>query len=250
MAHALNGGTRIHYQVLGEGPPLILQHGLTQSMEDWMECGYAEDLALSRQLILVDARGHGGSDRPRDEAAYALEQRVGDVLAVLDAVGVERADFWGYSMGGFIGFGMALRAPDRLARLVIGGSHPFARDPEINRCWLRAALPGGGALVRAIQAIGGPIPAGYRSRLAQADVEALIASVPAGAGMEDMLPGMTTPCLIYAGDADPLFEPARDGAARIPGSTFVALPGLGHLAAFIDSAVVLAVVKPFLERRQ
>jgi pimeloyl-ACP methyl ester carboxylesterase len=55
---------------------------------------------------------------------------VADVVAVIDAVGVERAYFWGYSMGGYIGFGMAKHAPQRINALVIGGQHPFARNQE------------------------------------------------------------------------------------------------------------------------
>ena len=79
-------------------------------------------------MILVDARGHGGSDKPHDEASYTLDQRVADVTAVLDAERIEKAHFWGYSMGGWVGFGMAKYAPHRVNALIIGGQHPFARD--------------------------------------------------------------------------------------------------------------------------
>ena len=67
-----------------------------------------------RQLILLDARGHGASDKPHDPAAYDLRLRVGDVTAVLDDLEIRRADYFGYSMGGWIGFGLAKHAPVRL----------------------------------------------------------------------------------------------------------------------------------------
>ena len=90
------------------------------------------------RLILVDARGHGQSDKPQDPSAYGLEKRVADVTSVVDAMGVAKAHFWGYSMGGWIGFGMAKYAPDRVDRLVIGGSHPYARDQSSVREFLQA----------------------------------------------------------------------------------------------------------------
>src|SRR5262249_18139552 len=106
-----NHGTRIYYQSEGTGPPLVLQHGFSQSIEDWYECGYVDALKHDYRLILVDARGHGSSDKPHDPAAYGLDKRAGDVVAVLDAIGISRAHFWGYSMGSWIGFGMAAFAP-------------------------------------------------------------------------------------------------------------------------------------------
>jgi pimeloyl-ACP methyl ester carboxylesterase len=107
MPYAENPGIRIHYEVCGAGPPLVLQHGFTQCLEDWLECGYVAALQSKYRSVLIDGRGHGQSDKPLDEAFYTLEQRVADVTTVLDVSGIERAHFWGYSMGGLIGFGMA-----------------------------------------------------------------------------------------------------------------------------------------------
>jgi alpha/beta hydrolase fold len=75
MPYTDNHGVRIHYQVEGSGPPLILQHGFTDSLETWYELGYVGALSRERQLILVDARGHGASDKPHHTAAYTNEAR-------------------------------------------------------------------------------------------------------------------------------------------------------------------------------
>src|SRR5438046_9019909 len=125
MPYANHQSTRIHYQVEGEGPPLVLQHGFTGNLKRWYSFGYVDALKADYQLILVDARGHGASDKPHDPAAYALPLRVGDVLAVLDALHLDKVDYWGYSMGGWIGFGMAKYAAKRVQSLVIGGAHPY-----------------------------------------------------------------------------------------------------------------------------
>jgi pimeloyl-ACP methyl ester carboxylesterase len=68
MAYADNNGVRIHYQVEGNGPPLVLQHGYSDSLESWYDFGYVEQLKSERQVILIDARGHGASDQPHNTA--------------------------------------------------------------------------------------------------------------------------------------------------------------------------------------
>ena len=119
MPYANNHSVRIHYQVEGEGPPLVLQHGFTSSLQNWYAYGYVAALRQDYQLILIDARGHGQSDKLYDPQAYALRHRVEDVLAVLDALQVDNAHYLGYSMGGRIGFGIANRLAEAGARVVI-----------------------------------------------------------------------------------------------------------------------------------
>ena len=62
--------------------------------------------------VLFDARGHGKSDKTHEPAAYELALMVGDMVAVLDALGIDQAHYWGYSMGGKIGLGLARHYPD------------------------------------------------------------------------------------------------------------------------------------------
>ena len=111
MPYAVNEGIRIHYKTEGEGPPLVLQHWSVATMENWYDFGYISALKNNYQLILLDARGHGGSDKPQVPEAYKLEKRVGDIVAVLDDLGIAKTHYFGYSMGGWIGFGMAQFAP-------------------------------------------------------------------------------------------------------------------------------------------
>ena len=128
MPFATNQGVRIHYRVEGEGPALVLQHGITWNMEGWARYGYVDALRPHYRLILVDARGHGGSDKPHEASAYELSLHVGDIVAVLDALDIPVAHFWGYSMGGWFGFGFAKYAPERARGLIIGGAHPYGRS--------------------------------------------------------------------------------------------------------------------------
>jgi pimeloyl-ACP methyl ester carboxylesterase len=68
--------------------------------------GYVDALKDDYQLILVDMRGHGQSDKPADPAAYAAETQVGDIVTILDELGIDKAHFYGYSLGARLGWTM------------------------------------------------------------------------------------------------------------------------------------------------
>jgi len=121
MPFVVNRGQQIHYTVDGEGPLVVLQHGLLSSARGWRENGVVAALARDFQVACVDALGHGQSDKPTDAALYAQPQRAADIVAVIDALGAHRARVAGYSMGGWTAVGVAKYFPGRMAGLAIGG---------------------------------------------------------------------------------------------------------------------------------
>jgi pimeloyl-ACP methyl ester carboxylesterase len=250
MPYADNKSVRIHYEVEGTGLPLVLQHGFTQSIEDWHDAGYVDALKGAHRLILVDARGHGASDKPHEPKAYRLEDFAGDVVAVLDALAIQKADFWGYSMGGWVGFGMTGFAPERIDRLVIGGQHPFARSREGFRQLLRTGIAQGhDAFLAAVEQGFGTLAAGHKARLHQADLDALMGVVAQDPGnFEALLLNITAPCCLYVGEADPFFPEAKRASGLIPDARFFSLLGLNHLEGFVRSDLVLPHVTTFLRR--
>jgi pimeloyl-ACP methyl ester carboxylesterase len=130
MPYATHQGVRIHYQVEGAGPPLVLLHGFNGNLERWYESGYVEPLQHDYHLILIDARGHGASDKPHERTAYAWPIPVADVVAVLDHLQIPQAHVLGYSMGGEVCFGLAKYAPTRVISLTLGVSWPTADCTE------------------------------------------------------------------------------------------------------------------------
>src|SRR4051794_23326298 len=92
MSYAVNDMVRIRYEIVGTGLPLVLQHGFTQSIEDWRDYGYVTALSPHFRLILTDARGHGQSDKPHVSSAYEHSNYVKDVIAVLDHAGIAGAN--------------------------------------------------------------------------------------------------------------------------------------------------------------
>ena len=252
MPYVDNSGVKLHYQVEGEGAPLVIHHGLTGSLENWYAYGFVEELKKNYRLILVDARGHGRSDKPHDPADYDLNLRVSDILAVMDDVGVEKAHYLGYSMGGRIGFGLVQYALGRFHSFAIGGmgAHVANTDtpPETRIGVLRQGIE---AYVANAEANEGPMEADRKARLLENDAEALIAATlaPMGTeGVEALLPGLNLPFLIFCGDADGFYPAAKASAEAIPGCQFVTLPGLNHGEASRSGESVLPHVVKFLKK--
>jgi pimeloyl-ACP methyl ester carboxylesterase len=248
MPYADHREIRIHYEVEGAGPPLVLQHGFTGNLKRWALYGYVEALRRHYRLILVDARGHGTSDKPHDPAAYDLPVLAGDIVAVLDALDLDTAHYWGYSMGGWIGFGMAKYAPQRLRSLIIGGAHPYAeRLPDYTR--LDGSDPEAflAALFKRLGMNPATIPAALRADMLANDFRALTALQRDRPSLEEILQSIAIPCCLYVGEADPRFPKVQDCAQLVPGSHFFSLPGLDHGTAFRESSHALPQVTAFLQ---
>lgn len=114
-------GQRIHHEIRGDGPTVVLLHSLFTRGSRWELNGYVDALASDHRVVTIDSLGHGDSDKPHDSALYSRAQRAGDVAAVLDAVRADRAHLVGYSMGAWTATGVAIHYPERLASITLGG---------------------------------------------------------------------------------------------------------------------------------
>lgn len=115
-------GAVIHYLVEGRGDPVVLLHGITgTAASNWGAAGIIDRLAEEFQVIAVDQRGHGRSDKPHDPASYG-ERMALDVVDLLDHLKLQQAHVVGYSMGGFITMKLVALAPERLLSAVVGGA--------------------------------------------------------------------------------------------------------------------------------
>jgi len=124
-------GLRMHVAEAGSGPPLVLLHGFPQHWWAWRKVIPA--LAENYRVICPDLRGAGWTDAPPD--GYTSEQLVADVVALLDALQLEKVNILGYDWGGMVGFRVCLAHPGRVERLVtLATPHPY---PDVR---LRALL--------------------------------------------------------------------------------------------------------------
>jgi pimeloyl-ACP methyl ester carboxylesterase len=246
MPFASSSGHRIHYEVNGTGPDLLLHHGFTSSAQAWRFFGFTEVLQQHYRVIALDALGHGLSDKPHDSSAYRLQQRTQDVLAVLDELDIERVNYCGYSLGGWVGYGMLRYAPERLHTLILGAAHPYAdlswdaflgidgKDPD--------------AFIRAFESVlNESISAQMKMLIRANDLPALAAAAQQPRlSMEQLLPQINLPCLMFCGDADARHAAVQHATTQLPQGHFVSLPGVTHFGGLMQSELVLPALLEFL----
>jgi pimeloyl-ACP methyl ester carboxylesterase len=246
MPFANNQGVRIHYETVGCGPALVLHHGTFGSGAGWADFGYVDTLKEDHQLILLDARGHGESDKPHDPAAYDVAHRTSDVQAVLDDLNIRKADYFGYSLGGWIGFWLARNAPHRFNSFILGGAHPYAENMRP----FRDLMPRNTDLFATMvdQLFGMHLTPASRSRLLANDLDALRALTQDRVSNAHVLPSMTTPCLLFVGELDPRLAQVKKCVSELPNATFFTLPECDHVAALARSDLVIPHIKAFLSK--
>lgn len=233
----------------GAGPPLLLLHGFTGSAGEWAELMPA--LAPLRHVIAVDLIGHGRSSAPADPSRYSMEHAVVDLLALLDALGVGRADVLGYSMGGRVALHLAAAAPARVGRLILESALPGIADPAERAA--RAASDD--ALADRIEAEGlawfvdhwAAIPlfasqaalpaearAALRERRLRGSARGYANSLRGmGAGRQAplwaQLPALATPALLISGELDVKYLASNErAAALLPAARHAIVRGAGH----------------------
>lgn len=260
MPYVVNQGVRIYYEIEGHGAPLVMMHGFSRSLKGWYDNGYVQGLSQNYQLILMDARGHGASDKPHEVEAYQPDLFAGDILAVLDDLGVKKAHYYGYSQGGAIGFKSVARyALPRFYSLIIGGMSPYRVITEAEEQWSRlltsametAVEKGMEYYVATIERVMGPMLPSVKAECLKNDPSALLAMRKAYAGWpgaEDILEYITVPCLIFVGEADAYFVKAKEGAGHMPDAIFISFPGLNHVECGQRSDLVIPHIKQFLAK--
>ena len=117
-----SSGVRIRYVEQGKGPPVVLIHGYTASVEaNWIEPGVFSNLSRDHRVIAFDLRGHGKSGKPHEPSAYGREM-LQDAVRLLDHVGIQRAHIVGYSFGAIITAKLLTTNPDRFITATLGGN--------------------------------------------------------------------------------------------------------------------------------
>lgn len=133
-------GVRLHYVTAGEGPPVVLIHGLHASGDlNWRKPGLFDALARNYRVIALDLPGHGQSDKPEQAEAYGA-QMVEDVLRLMDHLKVPKAHLVGYSLGGLVAAKLAVGHPERVQSLTLCGAGWLRADAALLQFWERMPL--------------------------------------------------------------------------------------------------------------
>ena len=261
-------GVGYNVERAGEGPALVLLHGFTGSAATWAP--FVPAFAREFETVAIDLPGHGATDASGDLARYSMERTVEDLVAILDRLGIERAAWLGYSMGGRVALGTAVMAPSRVAALVLEGASPGIADPGERAARARddEALAefveheGVAAFVERWEAL--PLFASQR-RLPQeiraAQRRQRLANDPRGLAnslrgmgqgaqppLHDRLGEVGVPVILLAGAEDAKFRRlAQEMAVAMPMAQVAVIPDAGHAAHLEQPAAFERAVLRFLQ---
>jgi pimeloyl-ACP methyl ester carboxylesterase len=267
-------GVELEVEEHGAGPrPFVLVHGFTGSRDDFAEM--LPRLAERGRTVALDLRGHGGSTNTGDPARYTIETLRDDVLGALDALGIERCDLLGHSMGGMVALRLALDAPARVASLVLMDTAAAPIDRAARRFFevgakiareqgmeTLATLARAAAerdpnrppsMVRTVERFGAERWwARQRAKLVAMDPVAFGAlgeALTDHAGVEDRLGELRCPTLVLVGAQDaPFLAPAQRMERAIRGAHRVVIPDAAHSPQFENADAWLAAVLAHLDR--
>jgi 3-oxoadipate enol-lactonase len=260
-------GVGLAVEVAGEGPGLLLVHGLGGAKEDFTD--HVPALARDYTVVIFDHRGHGASDKPTERGAYSIDRLATDILEVADAVGLDRFRLLGHSMGGMVARQIPLRAPERVEALVMmdtsGGPIP-GFDPTLMDAAAEVAFTRGKAALKELLDLAQVLetPA-YKRELADrpgyrafqerkwADLSEIMwgAMAVALAYQPDDLAALAAavsfPMLVLVGSQDtPFVAASREMTAAIDGAQLVIVPDAGHSPQFENPGVWIDALTRFL----
>jgi pimeloyl-ACP methyl ester carboxylesterase len=255
MAYFTRGDVRLAYDDVrppaDEAGVVLLVHGFaTNRDENWRRLGWMT--AFERKgwrTVALDLRGHGESDKPHDPALYDRDAMAGDVIALMDHLGLGRVDLMGYSMGAHLALAVALAQPDRVANLVLGGigkrgSEQSSPAPQAKMTMSEAMR------AESVSAITDATLRGFRQFADnQGEDRLALAACSEGAGRPIELADLgqlAMPVLVVAGALDEIAGDPHAVADAIPDAKCVVIPGCDHFSA-IPHALYKAAVFDFLE---
>ncbi|NNE25164.1 MAG: alpha/beta hydrolase [Rhizobiales bacterium] len=243
MPHFDSDGVQIAYEVAGEGDPVLLIHGFAStSAINWVSTGWLKMLTeAGRQVIMIDNRGHGDSEKLYDPGSYEAPQMAEDSRRLLDHLAIERADVMGYSMGARITTFLAINRPQRVRSAVIAGmAGNIFKGVETSEVIADALL------TENVDGIALPAAKAFRlfADRTGGDRQALAACMRAGrpALSHEALATISCPVLVVAGDDDPIAGPVGPLVDAIPGAAGLTLPGRDHMKAVGDMTYKRGVI--------
>jgi pimeloyl-ACP methyl ester carboxylesterase len=239
----------IAYLDEGEGEPIVLVHGFASNKEvNWVQPGWLQTLkAAGRRVVALDDRGHGASSKLYDPAEYHTSKMAGDVRALIEHLGMGRADVIGYSMGARIAAFLALEYPDAVRSVIMGGlgmhliegvGLPESIADALEAPSLADVTDPQGRLFRAF------------ADQTRSDRRALAACIRGSRQTltREQAEAIRAPVLVAVGTKDPIAGSAEALAAIIRGAQALPIPNRDHMLAVGDKVFKTGVLK-FLQER-
>ncbi len=226
-----------------EGPPVLLIHGFASTASvNWVYPGWLKTLGeAGYRVIAMDNRGHGASDKPHDSEAYRPWIMAADSIALLDHLGIPEANLIGYSMGARISVFAALKRPDRVRSLVLGGLGIGMTDGVGDWDPIADAL-----LAPSIDGVTHARGRMFRAFAEQtkSDRQALAACIRGSRDLVERsdMAKIVAPTLVAVGTKDDIAGSPQELAALMPDARALDIPGRDHMLAVGDKVFKAAVL--------
>lgn len=249
MSRFKSDSLTISYDTWGNGHPIVLVHGWgSNTKSNWIDTGWVDALSRHRQVIGIDCRGHGKSDKPHVQSLYGYSDMARDVTALMDHLDIEKADYLGYSMGSFIGVSLLSNRPGRFSSMILGGIGNETEESQ-NACFiiaeaLRETDPNnvGSKLGQAYRSFIDSDPDNDPESLALSALEMWPQGYPVKLG-GPALSQAKCPVLIVNGSEDhPYIDSMQELADALPNAQTHVLSDRDHLTAVSDPAFKEAAI--------
>lgn len=242
-----NQGVNIYYETVGSArnPTIIFNHGNGNSLQNWRDFDYITPLKEHFYLVLVDARGFGNSDKPHESQQYTAEKQTSDFIAILDALQIAKAHYFGNSRGGRMAYTFQALHPDRFLSFTISGADP-AGEQLSNKfiTWLHQGME---IFVQNLETeIGIKMPPELRRTFLANDPLAMIAANASTITYPNAFEHSDTPCLVIVGDQDPIYQAVIASMSKIKNGQLKILPGLNHAGTYMQGSTIAALIREFI----
>jgi pimeloyl-ACP methyl ester carboxylesterase len=249
-------GYALHYEVAGEGFPLLLLPGAGANGSAWRRAGFVSLLENEFACVLFDPPGIGSSEAPSDAEASAVARIAEDVVALADRLRFDRFALWGASAGGAAAMVVAVEHPGRVDAIVLSGAWPGDYEPA--REWIEnhareSRVSGARRMLENVYAEEGAELPEWTGDALDEDSE-MVARILEGLLAYDwtgraMPAQVTVPTLILVGEQEDLDREAEAAAAAMPNGEAVYIAARGHVGVWPGAPEEsIERVLPFLRR--
>ena len=277
MSHLERKGARLHYEVTGAGPPVLLTHGFAATSRIWRD--QANALAPRHEIIAWDMRGHGrsraiaepmliskGLPNPDhdaqdnapptaaiDESRFSVDQTLDDMAAILDQRGHDRAVIGGHSLGGYMALAFYEKFPERVRALLVLATGPGYKSDAPRDEWNEMAIGFGQRIekngLEALRKLDPDMDPKEHESASELAMAARGMLIQRNSQIIDSLPGIRVPTLVVVGEKDRGYEAAsRYMVEKIPDAELISIPNAGHAVNLHQPELFNTVAQRFLDR--
>ncbi|MBN2689726.1 MAG: alpha/beta hydrolase [Gammaproteobacteria bacterium] len=246
MPYTINNEIKIYFEVVGHGEPIIMHHGNGNCLKDWYTLGFVDKLSKDFQLILIDSRGHGKSDKPHNPLSYSIKNRADDSICVLNQLNIKKAHCFGASIGASTCMFLAKYYPNRFNSYIFATPYFTQFNNDIKKALLKNPI----AYVKELEKSLGHKITNKEMRQTFLDNDAIALWAANSSEWFDYLDYckyIKSPSLIYAGSKEKSVPYLLELSKNLPNNKIHIFPNLNHAQVYWSSKLVTPIINDFVK---